>query len=53
MSRYADRPMDMADASLVHVACETGVQDVWTVDRGDFETYRLPYRRRFRLVEMG
>lgn len=53
MSRYSDRPMDLADASLVHVACVTGVHDVWTIDRGDFETYRLPNRRRFRLVAMG
>lgn len=50
MSRYADRPMDLADASLVHVACATGVQHVWTIDRTDFETYRLPNRKRFRLV---
>lgn len=52
MNRYADRPMDLADASLVHVACVTGVQHVWTIDRADFETYRLPNRKRFRLVGM-
>jgi uncharacterized protein len=50
MSRYADRPVDLADASLVHVACATGIQHVWTIDRDDFETYRLPNRKRFRLV---
>jgi uncharacterized protein len=50
MGRYADRPMDLADGSLVHVACVTGIDQVWTVDRADFETYRLPNRRRFRLV---
>jgi predicted nucleic acid-binding protein len=50
MSRYADKPMDLADASLVHVACVTGIQHVWTIDRSDFETYRLPNRKRFRLV---
>lgn len=53
MARYADRPMDLADASLVHVACVTGVQEVWSIDRADFETYRLPNRRRFRLVVMS
>lgn len=52
MHRYADRPMDLADASLVQVACATGIQHVWTIDRADFETYRLPNRRRFRLVDM-
>jgi predicted nucleic acid-binding protein len=50
MSRYADRPMDLADASLVHVACATGVHQVWTIDRTDFATYRLPNRKRFRMV---
>ena len=50
MGRYADRPMDLADASLVHAACMTGIQHIWTIDRGDFETYRLPNRKRFRLV---
>lgn len=52
MERYADRPMDLADASLVVAALKTGVTAVWTLDRSDFETYRLPNRKRFRLVEM-
>ncbi len=52
MDRYADRPMDLADASLVVAAMTTGVTTVWTLDRNDFETYRLPGRKRFRLVEM-
>lgn len=53
MSRYSDRPMDLADASLVHAACTTGVQQIWTIDRADFETYRLPSRKRFRLVGLN
>jgi predicted nucleic acid-binding protein len=52
MERYADRPMDLADASLVLAAMMTGVTTVWTLDRSDFETYRLPGRKRLRLVEM-
>jgi predicted nucleic acid-binding protein len=52
MGRYADRPMDLADASLVHAACMTGIHQIWTLDRNDFETYRLPKRRRFQLVGM-
>lgn len=52
MERYADRPMDLADASLVVAALQTGVTAVWTLDRNDLETYRLPNRKRFRLVEM-
>jgi predicted nucleic acid-binding protein len=50
ISRYADRPMDLADASLVVAALRTGCSTVWTLDRNDFETYRLPGRRRFTIV---
>jgi uncharacterized protein len=50
ITRYADRPMDLADASLVITAIKTGCIDVWTLDRADFETYRLPGRKRFRLA---
>jgi len=50
ITRYADRPMDLADASLVVTAIKTGCIDVWTLDRTDFETYRLPGRKRFRLA---
>lgn len=53
MERYADRPMDLADASLVVAAMSTGITTVWTLDRADFETYRLPGRKRFRMVEMA
>lgn len=53
IERYADRPMDLADASLVVAALATGYTQVWTLDRNDFETYRLPGRKRFKLVEMG
>ena len=52
MEQYADRPMDLADASLVVAALNTGVTTVWTLDRTDFETYRLPGRKRFRQVAM-
>lgn len=50
ISRYADRPMDLADASLVIAALKTGATQIWTLDRSDFETYRLPGRKRFTLV---
>lgn len=50
MSKYHDLPMDLADASLVVAALKTGVSSVWTVDRRDFETYRLPKRKRFRVI---
>ena len=40
MERYADRPMDLADATLVWVGGKLGISDVLTLDRGDFQTYR-------------
>ena len=50
MSRYADRPMDFADATLVHLAKREQLTTVFTVDRADFETYRIDGRRRFRVL---
>jgi predicted nucleic acid-binding protein len=50
MSRYADRPMDFADATLVYLAKRERLSTVFTVDHADFETYRIEGRRRFRVV---
>ena len=50
MSRYADRPVDFADATLVYLAKREGLSTVFTVDHADFETYRIEGRRRFRVV---
>ena len=50
IERYADRPMDLADASLVVAALKTGSTQIWTLDRDDFVTYRLPGRKHFKLV---
>lgn len=50
MRRYADRPMDFADATLVHLAEREGFTTVFTVDHDDFETYRIGARRKFRIV---
>jgi hypothetical protein len=41
MEQYADRPMDLADASLVAAAEELETRSIFTVDRNDFLTYRL------------
>lgn len=40
MAKYRDRPMDLADASLVVIAERLGLRQVFTVD-GDFHIYRL------------
>lgn len=52
MKKYRDHPMDFADASLVWLAVETGVTSILTIDRADFESYRLPSGRRFRLIAL-
>lgn len=39
-SKYADRPMDLADACIVRMTELTSKCRVWTVDRSDFSTYR-------------
>jgi predicted nucleic acid-binding protein len=41
MESYADHPMDLADASLVVAAESLGTRRVFTIDRNDFETYRV------------
>ncbi len=50
MSRYADRPMDFADASLVAVAERLGLDRIVTLDRTDFSVYRLNDRKPFVIV---
>ena len=50
MSRYWDRPMDFADATLVHLANRESLSTVLTVDQADFATYRLEGKRRFRVL---
>ena len=46
MRKYADRPMDMADAALVRVAEREGIRKIFTIDRKDFSVYRLHNRLR-------
>ncbi len=50
MSRYWDRPMDFADATLVYLARREGLSTVFTVDDSDFNTYRIEGRKRFRVI---
>jgi predicted nucleic acid-binding protein len=53
MSRYWDRPMDFADATLVFLARRERIATILTVDHADFETYRIEGKRRFRVVPSG
>ncbi|HEX9368559.1 MAG TPA: PIN domain-containing protein [Vicinamibacterales bacterium] len=41
MEVYADCPMDFADASLVAAAERLDIRTIFTIDRNDFETYRI------------
>lgn len=49
MLKYADRPMDFADATLVRLAEREGLSTILTVDR-DFEVYRIGGRKSFRVL---
>jgi uncharacterized protein len=49
METYADRPMDLADATLVALAEERGLTSIFTLD-ADFHSYRLKGRRHFDVV---
>ncbi len=40
MTKYADLPMDLADATLVRIAEREGIDTVLTFDRRDFRVYR-------------
>lgn len=50
MRKYADTPMDFADATLVALAEQLDVADILTLDRRGFRTYRTSTGRKFRLV---
>lgn len=49
MEKYADRPMDLADATLVALAEERGLTQIFTLDE-DFRIYRIRGRRHFDVV---
>jgi uncharacterized protein len=50
LDKYADLPMDFADATLVALAEELDCASVFTTNRTDFSVYRLKGRKPFRLV---
>lgn len=49
MEQYKDLRMDLADASLVALAEEQRLHEVFTLD-GDFRVYRLPDGQAFQVV---
>ncbi len=53
MERYTESPrteMDLADATLVWLASETGVTTILSLDVRDFSRYRLPDGRGFDIL---
>lgn len=50
MKKYADTPMDFADATLVLLADETGLDQIVTLDARGFRTYRFRGTRRFQII---
>jgi len=49
MERYADGPMDLADATLVALAEEQNDRRFFTLD-SDFHVYRIRGRQRFEVI---
>jgi len=47
MEKYKDTPMDFADATLVVLAEETGIDEVFTLDTRGFSAYRIHGRKAF------
>jgi predicted nucleic acid-binding protein len=48
MTKYRSLPMDLADASLVIAAEESGFGDILSTDQRDFGAYRWKNRKPFR-----
>jgi len=48
--RFADTPMDYADATLLLLAERSKVLDIATLDRRGFSIYRTPGGKAMRLV---
>ncbi len=52
MESYSDQPMDLADASLVVAAEWLGTRRVFTIDRKDFESYRVRRGHRYYALDV-
>lgn len=50
MEKYSNIPMDFADATLVALAEETGIEDVFTLDKKGFGVYRIHGRKTFTIL---
>jgi uncharacterized protein len=50
IARYRDREVDFADATLVWLAAKMETSLIATTDFKDFEVYRLPNKKAFRIM---
>ncbi|MCI0415386.1 PIN domain-containing protein [bacterium] len=50
MEKYRDVPMDFADATLVVLAEETGIDEILTLDLKGFQTYRISGKKPFKIL---
>ena len=48
--KYRDLPMDLADATLVRVAEREALRQVFTLDKRDFQVYRLGRRETLTII---
>lgn len=52
MTKYSDRPMDFADATLVYLAGRESIDAIFTVDWPDFSIYRIGGKHSFRVFPL-
>jgi len=50
MAKYADTPMDFADATLVLLSEDADTGEIFTLDRRGFSTYRTRKGKGFRIL---
>jgi len=48
---YSDHEPQLADASLVYLAEQESITDIFTLDRRDFSYYRLPQGRALNILD--
>ena len=51
INKYADVPMDFADATIILLAEESGVREILTID-SDFAIYKIKGKKYFSFVEL-
>lgn len=50
MEKYGDRPMDLADATLVALAESLKAKTIFTLDKTDFSIYRPRHCKHFQII---